>query len=192
MSGAQGMGADPLIERLTMFRERALREQGELSESLEELKSLLGAEQAPGDAQATVSLDTRGFPTAIDLSVEGSPTADQLCAAFTTAFVSARAANPSLPVDAAQSLADTIESVATAPEGPAAALRAHGVAVSNDLGQATVTGLFGDIVAIDATDRWAEGSRPDALATEILDLAQRAARASDQFHRFIDEGDTHG
>lgn len=192
MSTEREFATDPLVERLTAFRERGLRLQADLSARLEGLNARLGDAAEVATVRASVALDTRGFPTALDLSVEGRVTPDQLRGALTAAFVDARTANPSLPVEAAGPLAESIRAAASAPEGPTAALRARGVAVSNDLGQATVTALFGDVIAIDATDAWLAASRPEALAEEILALAQRAARESDRFDRFVEEEEIHG
>lgn len=192
MSAATPAGEDAFLERLTAFRERGLRQQAELGSRLAAVEARLGTASPADSARATVTLDARGFPTGIDLSVDGAPTPDQLRAALISAFVTARAASPTLPVEAAGPLAEAVQEAASSPDGPAAALAARGASVSNDLGQATVTALFGDVVAIDAQDAWVAGSRPEALAADILALAQRAAHASDRFGRFVEKEDNDG
>lgn len=183
---------EPLIDRLEALRRSALRQQADLGARLAEVEARLGSTVGTGSAHARITLDDRGFPIGLDLSVDGRATADQIRAALVSALVGTRTATTLLPADAVARVIGAVEEAAAAPDGPAAALAAQSVAVTNDLGRATVTGLYGDIVGVEVHDSWTTAARPETLADEILTLAQRAARASDRFGRFTDEEDAHG
>jgi hypothetical protein len=172
------------------MRERGVRREGELRERLAKVQADFAEFIPPNPLRARAVLDSRGFPT--DLELEGEGTPDEIRAALTGAFLSARAEHPTLPREAAQSLLSAIKKASGDPERAAEHIAAEGVSVSDDLGQATVTGLFGDVIGVNAKDSWLNQSRAKDIAVDILSLARRAATASDRFERFTEKENTHG
>lgn len=192
MSVADDAPQPTLVERLESLRERGLRGQAELRERVAQFEAKFADFVPPSPASARVVLDTRGFPTRVELESTGA-TADEIRTALIAAFLAARAERPTLPREAAEPLLAALRSADGGAPGHAAAhIRSEGVSVSDDLGQVTVTALFGDVTAIEADDTWLSQSRPEDVAADVLALAQRAATASDRFGRFTEEESDNG
>ncbi len=185
MSAVEEAARPDLIARLEELRTRGVRLEADLTTRLEALQAELGDAVPSSPVEARVTLDERGYPLAVELiDPTGSAAPDQVRAALTTAFLTARAARPSLPVEALEPLLAAIRSAGADPQHAADHIAAAGETVGNDLGQAAVTAVFGDVTAVHARDDWLQHSRPADIAAEILTLAQRAATASDRFDRF--------
>lgn len=188
MSGLAEAPEPDLVERLEALRARGIRLQGDLTARLDALQARLGDAVAPSPVHADVALDERGYPLAVQLTDDtGTGTPDQVRAALTAAFLAARAERPSLPAEALDPMMAALQSAAADPKHAADRLAEAGETLWNDLGQAGVTALFGDVTAVHARDDWIQRTRPADIAAEILELAQRAARASDRFGRFTEE-----
>ncbi|MCR2794349.1 hypothetical protein NQ156_14870 [Microbacterium sp. zg.Y625] len=177
-----------LLERLEAFRARGARLQEDLTARLAAVQAQLGDAIPPSSAHARVTLDGRGYPVAVDLTDDtGAATPDEVRTALTTAFLTARAERPTLPPEALDPLMAVLHSAAADPQHAADRIADAGDTVWNDLGQAGVTALFGDVTAVHARDEWIQRNRPADIAAEVLTLAQRAATASDRFGRFTEE-----
>lgn len=184
MSDASGTASGDVLAQLSALREDGVRAQADISRRVAELRAKYDDPFPAAEVTATVRADERGFPTAVDLTLDDAaaePAAVRL--ALFQAFLAARIEHPSLPVAAVGELVDIVGAAAPGRD----VLAERGVPVTNDLGQVTVTGLLGDIVAIDAQDAWLTRTPADAIADEVLRTAQRAALASDTHGRFSEE-----
>jgi len=188
MSEVQQAPRPDIVERMEALRARGIRLQEDLMARLDALQAR-AADAAPlSSAQARVMLDERGYPLSVELTdATGAATPDQVRAALTAAFLAARAERPSLPADALDPLMTVLQSASADPSHAAERIAEAGETIWNDLGQAGVTALFGDVTAVHARDEWIQRNRPADIAAEILNLAQRGAMASDRFGRFTEE-----
>jgi hypothetical protein len=180
-----------ILQQLDALRTRGQQMETALRERFAAVQAQLG--EATDAVSARVTVDERGFPVSLDLVDEsGAASPDQVRAALTTAFVAARTANPSLPVEAVEPLLESIRAAAADPARAAERLAAQGVTLSNDLGQVSVTALYGDVTTVDAKDAWLQSVPTADIAADVLGLAQRAATASDRFGRFSEKEDDRG
>lgn len=188
MSAVDEASRPDLLERLEAFRARGIRLQEDLTARLTAVQVKLGDAVASSSAHARVTLDERGYPVAVELTDDtGSATPDEVRAALTAAFLMARAERPTLPPEAQDPLMAVLKSAAADPQHAADRIADAGDTVWNDLGQAGVTALFGDVTAVHARDEWIQRNRPADIADEVLVLARRAATSSDRFGRFTEE-----
>ncbi|MCR2784677.1 MULTISPECIES: hypothetical protein [unclassified Microbacterium] len=188
MSGVEEAPRPDIVERLEAFRARGIRLQGDLTARLDAVQARLGDAVEPSPVHADVTLDERGYPIAAELTdATGAGTPDQVRAALTAAFLAARAERPRLPAEAVDPLMSVLQSAAADPQHADDRIAEAGKTVWNDLGQAGVTAVFGDVTAVHAREDWIQRNHPAAIAAEILALAQRAATASDMFGRFTEE-----
>lgn len=166
---------EPLLDRLMALRDRSEK----LGQDLQQRQNTLAEEISKYFSglrvSAAVTLDERGFVTA--LSVAGPATertAAEYTAAVTNAFLVAQA-DAVMPLAASRALVDAI----VASEAP------DSVTVEDDLRQFAVTASFGSVRAVTTSDRWIQSLSDSAIAAEILRVAQQAALSSDTYDRFI-------
>lgn len=166
---------EPLLDRLMALRDRSEKLGQDLQQRQETLAAELSKYFTGTRVSATVTLDERGFPTALDVSGPATQrTASEYTAAVTNAFLIAQA-KVVLPLAASRALIEAITEGRT-PES---------ATVEDDLRQFTVTASFGSIRAVTTSDRWIKSLSDEMIAAEILRVAQQAATASDTYDRFI-------
>lgn len=193
MTGVQETFRPDPIQRAEALRARAQRFQAEATTRFEALQAQIADDVPPNPVHASVKVDERGYPVAVELTGHTSAVAgDDVRSALTAAFLSARSPRQTLPPDALEPLMSLLRAAAADPQGAPERIAEAGETVWNDLGQAGATALFGDVTAVHARDEWISRTPSADISAEILALAQRAATASDRFGRFGEKEENGG
>jgi hypothetical protein len=174
-----GGGQLTLLERMALLQEQSAELQQQLRDTEQAVERELAAYVPTDPVHVTVTLTESGFPSG--LAIVG-PAEDRTAAAYTTAIGSAfqltQATSAKTPIEVSKAIIDAVTSGAELPS----------VTVSDDFGQLSVTASFGNVQGVQAKDQWVRSCSDQTIADEVLRIAQQAAKASDAFHRFDEEG----
>lgn len=171
-----------LLERMALLQEQSIGLQQQLRDSQQAVERELASYIPANPVQVTVTLTESGFPSGLTIvGPAENRTAAVYTAEISAAFQLAQATSTTMPVEASKAIIDAITSGEELPS----------VTVSDDFDQFSVIASFGNVRAIQAKDQWIRSCSDGIIADEVLRLAQHAAKASDAFHRFDEEGN-HG
>jgi hypothetical protein len=164
-----------VLERMQELQAKGEQLTTSLKQREDALRAKIAEQFPPSAIEVEVRFDEAGLleQLTIDNPLPERP-ADQYQRTINTAILVAQASDPHLPAEAALALLDAL----SAGEQPPS------TRVTDDDGNVTVVASFGDIRVVELSPRWVQLSTDTEIAEQIVRVAQRAARASDTYHRF--------